>query len=931
VPTAAPIGRDDELAACDAFLHSLSEGPRALVIAGEAGIGKTTVWAAAAGHARAAGLRVLEAAPSESERELAFAGLADLVGDLDVELAALPEPQRRALEIALLRISSPVAPERRALGAAFLGVLRHLAAAGPVVVAVDDMQWLDPPSAIALEFALRRVRLERVGLLAALRSGFEAPAGLDHPAPALEVSWLTLKPLTLAASFQLLRDRLGLSLARPALVRVHEACGGNPLYAMVLGRELREGRLRLSPGAPVPLPAGLLDLVARRTRRLPASTREVLVATAALARPSTEVLETAFGRAPVAAALERASRVGVVEVERDTVRFAHPLFASASYGSAPAHVRRAVHRRLARAVTDPEERARQLALGTARRDERAAASLELAAGRAAARGAPGSAAELMELAIELTPGRPAAPVRVRRALAAVDLHATAGELARAQELGRDVLEQLPRGPLRAQAGLALAAAHEDDLERMTGLVEDALGEPGVDTLLRARLLAQLAEALFRRGQARDAVAPAREGLALARASGDTPVTLALVARVATTELWAGEIGADLLAGGRGSGMLAEGAALEERSRLGLPFGESPTATLGVLLLHVGAMDEARALFERVLQAAVERGDERSRVRALWHLAQLEDYAGRWDEASRLIEEATGLEEQIGLESGAGQFARAGRAATLGHVAEAEALVAEGAARAREAGDVPYELLTLGVLGFLCLSLGDAERAVRILVPVLERAAGLSEPRVNRYWPDAIEALVAVGDLERARCYLDVYAAEAARLGVPRSLARAAHCRGVLATGAGEAEAALEAFDEALAIHERCPNVFEHGRTLLALGVARRRLRRRGAARAAMEQALAVFEALPAPLWAERARAELSRTGRRRTGELSENERLVAQLAGQGLTNREIASRAFLTPKSVEDVLRRVYAHVGVRNKTELAARLREPDRRETTG
>jgi DNA-binding NarL/FixJ family response regulator len=126
-------------------------------------------------------------------------------------------------------------------------------------------------------------------------------------------------------------------------------------------------------------------------------------------------------------------------------------------------------------------------------------------------------------------------------------------------------------------------------------------------------------------------------------------------------------------------------------------------------------------------------------------------------------------------------------------------------------------------------------------------------------------------------------------------------------------------------------VFEHGRTLLALGVARRRLRRRGAARAAMEQALAVFEALPAPLWAERARAELSRTGRRRTGELSENERLVAQLAGQGLTNREIASRAFLTPKSVEDVLRRVYAHVGVRNKTELAARLREPDRRETTG
>lgn len=785
---------------------------------GERGIGKTALVDEIRARSAARGMLVLHCAPGEGDARLALTGLGDLLSNVaPMVVPHLPLPQRRALEVALL-LADPTGPalDARALAVSVRAALGHLSQQQPVLVAIDDLRWLDLPSAHALEFALRRSVNDRLGVLVSTRLARGEPLPVDVERTLGGMSDVTLGPLSVGALFRLLRDRVGLELQRPQLLRLHAACGGNPLHALVIARELREGRLRLSPGEPVPLPDSLLALVDQRMRQLPARTREVLAAAASLSRPAVEVLESAFSPEVVDVAVERAASKGIAELEDGAIRFVHPLFASASYSAMPAHARRAIHRRLAAVVVDPEEQARQLALGSARRDEGAALALEAAAERAATRGAPGTAAELADLAIELTPRADHAH-HVRRTLRAVELHATAGELPRSHALGTQLLSDLHPGAERAAATLAVAATLEGDLEQMTVLLDGALREPGVDDRLRAHLLAQLAEARFRRGHAREALAPARRGLELARQTGDTRIVLELVAHLATVEFWSGEVGPDLLLDEEGRGALHGWVQLERRSDLHLSFADSPRAALATRLVHLGAMDDARALFLEVLTDAKSRGDERSRARALWHLAQLEDYAGDWQRSEELMNEAIELEEQLGLESGAVSFARAGHAAVLGRVEETGKLVEEGVAHAREAGDVPYELLTLGVLGFLRFSLGDATRATEILCPVVERALQISEPRINRYWPDTIEALVAVGDLELAGQYLDLYSAEATRLGVPRSLARVAHCRGVLLAAKGEGEAAATAFDEALAIHGRCANVFEHARTRLPSG------------------------------------------------------------------------------------------------------------------
>ncbi len=915
----ALIGRDAELTACDTFLAAVDEGPRMLVVEGEPGIGKTRVWVACVESAHDLGYRVLSASPSQSETTLAFAGLSDLIGLAgDSVLEGLPRPQRRALEVALLRRTDAEPPDRRAVGAAVLGVLDRLTADGPVVVAVDDLQWLDTPSFLALDFAARRLSARRVGVLVAIRAG-HGSALVERPPANVDVKRLLLEPLTVAGLFRLVRDRIGLEIPRPSLVRLHEACGGNPLFAMEIARELREGRIHLSPGEPVPLPNSLLGLVEMRTQRLPASTRNVLVAAAALARPSTVILEAALGRERVERGLELASRAGVVEVSRESVRFEHPLFASAAYTSAPAHVRRAVHRSLGGAIADPEERARHLALGAVRRDETTAAAAALAADHAAARGAPATAAELAELAVELTP-RATTQQRQRRILRALELHAAAGGLERARVLGRELLGELPPGSLRAESALALSGTLEHDLDGMTELIERALEEPGLEAPLQARLFAQLSEALYRRGHAREALEPARAGLELAREAGDTRIELVLVAQLMTAEFWSGEPDVRPRSSEAVPAILREAVALEEETGIALPFTHSPRAVLATRLTHLGEHEPARDLFAQVIRGASANGDERTHAGALRQLAQLEDYAGNWQRTSELIDRACELEEQLGVESGALAFSRAGRAATLGLVEETEALARAGAEQARIAGDAPYELLNRGVLGFLRLSLGDAAGAAEILCPVVEQAMDLSEPRINRYWPDTVEALAAAGDLERARDYLSLYTAEADRLGVPRSLARAAHCRGVLAAAEGDAEAAFAAFAEALEIDDRVPNVFERGRTLLALGIARRRFKQRRLAREAIKQALGIFEGLPAPLWVDRSHDALARLGTRATtSELTETERQVAELAASGLRNREIAAQAFLTPKSVEDVLGRVYRKLGIHSRAELGA------------
>jgi predicted ATPase len=473
------IGRQEELSRLAGFLANLAAGPRALLLEGEAGIGKTALWQAGLADAQGCGQRTLSCRPAGAEVKLSFAALGDLLaGALQEALPALPGPQRRALEAALL-LAEPEGepPDQRAIGLGLLNVLRTLSLAGPVLVAVDDAHWLDQPSAAALGFALRRLATEPVGVLATVRlAGGEPPSvALDRWLPAER---LRVGPLSLAAVHELLRTRLGASPSRPTLVRLHEAAGGSPFFALELGRALLEQGREPAPDEPLPVPAGLRALVRARLARLPASERQSLLAVAALSRPTVALAAAAAGRGERGwADLERAARAGVIAYEGDRVGFVHPLFASTVYAEASPSQRRRLHRSLAELVTDGEERARHLALAADGPDLEVAATLDEAAATAHLRGAPGAAAALCEQAQALTPGDRSGERR-RRSMEAASYHLLAGDTSRARVLLEGAVSSVAPGPERARLLQRLGQVHyhEDSWATAEELLARALAE-----------------------------------------------------------------------------------------------------------------------------------------------------------------------------------------------------------------------------------------------------------------------------------------------------------------------------------------------------------------------------------------------------------------------------------------------------------------------
>src|SRR5215831_3190181 len=510
------------MAAVAAFLDAVGSGSAGLVLEGAAGIGKTTVWAAGAALAAGRGYTVLSCRPAESEARLSFAALGDLLGGvLEEAVAGLPPPQRRALEVALL-LADPAGspPEQRAVCVAFLGVLRGLAASGPVVVAVDDLQWLDVPSAAAVEFAVRRLAGERAGLLASARiegRGEAAPAaGMDLPAGRL--TRLRIGPLPLGAFESALRASAGAGLSRLTIRRLFDASGGNPFYGLELARALQRAGAEPLPEDPLPVPGDLRGVLGARLAALPAGARDVLLVAACLRSPTATMLEQASGPA-APACLQAAAGHGVVGVEGDRVRFTHPLLASAIYSAAPPGRRREVHRRLGEIAPTVEERARHLALSAGGPDEHVAAALEQAAHAAAARGAPEVAAELAELAATLTP-QDRLPARWRRRVDAGGYLFRAGDTARARRDLEALVAEMPAGRDRAEALLVLATIVSYDVGEpvATSMLEQALGEASASRVLQARIHIEIAKLSV--SDLSYAARHAEAGLALAQLAGD---------------------------------------------------------------------------------------------------------------------------------------------------------------------------------------------------------------------------------------------------------------------------------------------------------------------------------------------------------------------------------------------------------------------------
>ncbi len=918
------VGRDGELAALAAFLQHLEDGPAVFVLQGEAGVGKTILWLAAIEAAQERSFTVLTASPAEAEAEMSFSGLGDLLADVvDEVIPALPEPQVRALDIALLRAEPEGhAPDRRAVAVAFLNVLRRLSKPRSVVVAVDDVQWLDEASASVLAYAARRLVEERVGVLLAERAADAAPFSLGLERALLREQLVSLRvgPLTFGALHRLLHERLGVVFPRPILRRIHDTAAGNPFYALEIARAL--GRKGLpAPGQPLSVPASLAQLLRGRITAVPPETRRALLVAAGCSTPRLALLTAALDR-DSRSALRPAVDADVIELEGDRVRFSHPLFASAAYELAGEAERREAHRRLAAAVDDPEERARHLAIAVEGPDAEVAAALEQAAERTYARGASGAAADLCEQACRLTP--PGSDDALQRRLVAAARYAfVAGDAARARELLEQVLAAASAGVLRAEALVLLGRLHRygGDQPRAAALLRLALAEAGADDHVRADAAQGLASTLyFMREDLRIALREASRAAELAvRARSPTLHAEAL----ATMGLLEGVVGLP-----EAPTTLRAAEELDESSGVDLVDATGRFAHAYYLIWADGAAEAGR-IMRGCYEEALRRGDESSVPLILCSLALVEYLSGRWLEAVRVAEEAhevalqTGQRPQQAFSLSAHALVRA----SLGLEAEARADARAALALAGERGMAVARIHALWALGLLELSLDRPGETVRLLAPYRERllAAGVGEPGSIRFVPDEIEALIALGpheDAETLRGWLEEHGVALDRAS---TLAAAGRCRGLLLAARGDGAAALASFERALSEHDRIPIPFDRARTLLALGAVHRRAKRKRAAGEALRDALGMFEQLGATLWAERARNELARLGGRtaQPGELTPTERRLAELVAEGRSNKEAAAALFVTPKTVETKLSRIYAKLDIHSRVELVRHLDE--------
>jgi DNA-binding CsgD family transcriptional regulator len=910
------VGRERELSLAEEFLDAAADGFAGLLLEGAMGIGKTTVWREVLRRAEARSFLVLSCRPAETEAKLGLSAVADLLGAVDeAAFGALTGPQRRALEVAFLRAEPRGAgTDWRAVATALRSLLTQLSSEGPVLVAVDDVQWLDSPSAATLGYVLRRLRDERIGFVVSRRLSEQVRLKVEEVVAPEVLARATIGPLSLAALHHVLKQRLGSAPSRSALVRIEQASGGNPLFALELGRLLDDIGVPAA-GEPLPVPPDVQALVARRLPKLPPPTREVLLAAAALDEPREETVRRALGR-PIGGDLEPAEREQMVQCEGGAIVFAHPVFAAATLASATGDERRRTHRRLADAVDTTETRARHLALSVEGRDEATAVIVDAAARDALLRGAPLAAAELVELALRL--GDPGPGAQQARLLELASCARAGGESGRARAVleGVGLTQWSPRLQGRAVARLVQLVFDAEHPASTITLLERMLREP-LGAEARAAVYGGLSYGCSEVDAAK-AVEYADEGLAVLERLGDDVDPLVE--------------GAALYMRLRAGVLLGEGLdrhlvdrILNIESRLPPGRGESASASVAYWLKFVDDLDGSREWLERNLRESVESGNEIGRLTALVHLATTECWAGNLGLAHDHAAAASRLAEELGVGFIAllAEEALALVDAHLGNVDEVRAIAERRLAtpaRSRHGN-----LLFRAALGLIELSLGNNEDADVQLRAGLQAAEqfGYGEPGVHRMHGDAAEAAVALGDLERAGQIADFLDAHAKRTNQPWSIAVGTRVRALLAGARGDRAGALAAAELALQRHERLPMPFERARTLLVKGRLERRARLRARARESFEQALEVFERIGARLWAEVARTELARLGLQRTSvaDLTEGERRVAELAAQGMTNREVAAVLFVSHKTVEANLARAYRKLGISSRAELGARM----------
>ena len=906
------IGRRTELQALARFVEAVPAGGHALLIEGDAGIGKTALLYEGVRTARACGFRVLTARAAPAEAQMAFTTIGDLFAPaLDDSLASLAPVQRRALEVALLlREPDGPPPEVRVLGVALVAAVSTLAHEGPLVVALDDVQWVDASSAEVLGFVLRRLAGLPVTVLATVR-GRPARAPLDLDRAFAVYERLPLEPLSIGAIHRLLSERLSLNLPRPSLVRVHAATGGNPFYALELGRGLADGTIR-EDGGVISLPESLESIVADRLDTLPAHVRETLAAVAALAVPTVPLLEQLSASA--VNDIEHARGRGVLALDGDRIHFTHPLLAPASYSSMPLHRRRRLHRRLAELDVDLEERARHLAIAAVGANEEVATALDAGAAHARGRGAALAAAELAELAVAITPADEVDELNRRRITAAEHVNYV-GDATGAAELLEAVVGSSSSGAVRGEALARLAWVRWETkgFRVVESLCNRALAEPDLELHQRIDILRELAWRAGAGRGSRDALRYAERAVQLAEQAPDSKQLGAALATLAEVTFWR-------------TGRIRQGL-LDDAIELGRAAGDDETARfiLAILLGRSDRYEEARPLWT-ALTADAARRDDPALTTYLMFAARMEVNAGEWDVATELCEQGTERAQQTGREQ-AESLCRMVLAEIAAYRGEADTARTEISNMLGVAGSLEY----LGAsnrlrraLASLELSCGDAGAARRVTAPLVADVTELDEALGQVAGSAGIEAFIDTGDLPAAERLLALLDERAAESDTALQLL-ADRCRGLLLAVRGDREAAIEVL--ATATVEPDPpqgvNPLEFARTLLALGTVQRRAQHKRDARETLGRAAGRFERLGARLWAARARAELGRIGGRTAADhvLSETERQIVELVVAGRRNRDVAAELSLSPNTVAWNLSKVYRKLGVSSRTELAARI----------
>ena len=913
------VGRRVQMDAVRQFLSELPSGPSHLVLEGPAGIGKSTIWAAALGAARSNGHAVLATRPAAGDASVPWAGLSDLLGTVAATtLDALPEPQRRALDIALARREPDSSPlDELSVRLATVGVLSGLSESGPVVVAVDDLQWLDAASTGVLAFALRRVG-GRVGLLASYRTAGDPLGDAAEPTrdpgkdPVIEalpaVQRVEVGPLDDDPLRAIVRDHAPALAARSIINDLCRMSGGNPLYAIELARHA--GETSSGARADVAAPAGLRSVVEQRFSGLPDRARELAAVIAVTGAVPWEEARALAGGSVSDGDLDAAIRAGFLASTGGLVSFSHPLLAAIVLGAISEPHRRRLHRAFADRWPDSDAASGHLAAAATGPDSGVAGALDASADRARLRGAPGAAAARYERAIELTPPDDRESIDRRRIEAAL-AHVAAGDMPRAREQLETVAARRD-APRRAEA-----------LSRLAGVVWAAEGDrAGMEAFERALPAAAGQPAI--EGDIHDNLAwltcwlgdmpRAYEHVQIARRRAEEVGDPALLARVFDKY---GQIEFQI---GRAPGIESESRAIHFESEAE-GVGEA-AMNMTVLLIWSDRFEEARERLAELHERISALGDERLKPEIASRLGLLEQRAGNFRLAREHLERAIAMSREAGLATGPIDRTIGYLNAAQGRTDEALALSEAGLAGARANGAAWNVIRYLGIAGSAHLARGDAHKAADALdeAATLCDHVGVGEPGLFRLGPDAVEALVAGDRLDRAEAVVETLERQSRAVGRDWGIAGAVRGRALIAAARGRYDAALAHATDALTRSEALGQPFELGRAQLAAGTIERRAGHRREARTHLAAAEAGFRALEAESWADRAASELGRISGRTPsdGSLTPTERQVAALVAEGLTNGEVAARMFVTVRTIETNLTRIYGKLGVRSRTELS-------------